>query len=81
MKQARSNKQQGKVTQHTQFKAVTFPKKDELPQVGHVHIPGAMRLIIIITVRDNTHVCIIINTFMFTLISAPHFTLINYSSM
>ena len=33
-KQARSNKQQGKATQYTQFKAVTFPKKNELPRVG-----------------------------------------------
>ena len=33
-KQARSNKQQGKATQHTQFKAVPFPKKNELPRVG-----------------------------------------------
>ena len=32
-KQARSNKQ-GKATQHSTSKAVTFPKKNELPQVG-----------------------------------------------
>ena len=31
-KQARSNQQQGKATQYT--KAVTFPKKNELPRVG-----------------------------------------------
>ena len=41
--QARSNKQQDKATQHTQ---VTYPKKNELPQVGlepttHVHIHRA----------------------------------------
>ena len=33
-KQARSYKQQGKATQHSTPKAVTFPKKNELPQVG-----------------------------------------------
>ena len=34
-KQARSNKQQGKATQHTHTpKAVTFPKINQLPQVG-----------------------------------------------
>ena len=32
-KQARSNKQQGKATQHTQG-MLTFPKKNELPRVG-----------------------------------------------
>ena len=33
-KQARSNKQQGKAIQHSTPKAVTFPKKNELPRVG-----------------------------------------------
>ena len=33
-KQARLNKQQGKATQHSTPKVVTFPKKNGLPQVG-----------------------------------------------
>ena len=33
-KQARSNKQTNKAQQHSTPKAVTFPKKNELPQVG-----------------------------------------------
>ena len=33
-KQARSNKQQGNLKQHSTPKAVTFPKKNELPRVG-----------------------------------------------
>ena len=32
-KQARSYKQQGKLKQHNTPKAITFPKKNELPQV------------------------------------------------
>ena len=37
-KQARSNKQTNKAKQHSTPKAVTFPRKNELPQVGHVHV-------------------------------------------
>ena len=33
-KQARSNKQTNKAKQHSTPKAVTFPRKNELPQVG-----------------------------------------------
>ena len=33
-KQARSNKQTNKAKQHSTPKAVTFPKKNELPRVG-----------------------------------------------
>ena len=43
-KQARSNKQQGKATQHTHTEVVTFPNKNELPWVGETrrtctHVP------------------------------------------
>ena len=38
-KQARSNKQTNKAKQHSTPKAVTFPRKNELPRV-HVHVPA-----------------------------------------
>ena len=37
-KQARSNKQTNKAKQHSTPKAVTFPKKNELPRVGLEHV-------------------------------------------
>ena len=36
-KQARSNKQTNKAKQRSTPKAVTFPKKNELPRVRHAH--------------------------------------------
>ena len=41
-KEASKVKQINKAKQHSTPKAVTFPKKNELPRVGHVHVDTCM---------------------------------------
>ena len=46
-------KQTNKAKQHSTPKAVTFPKKNELPRVGHVHVHVLIEMLI------TTHVSLV----------------------